>query len=115
MKGLPKIAVRWPLGRWERAPWTEEDKEVIRFRVTHAARHGYNFYDKLFACMNSDIYDADLMFKCQNARKTCDRFGLTHCLIAYDRLAVNGFDDPERGLFEQGLALLLPKLPGRYR
>lgn len=62
-----------------------------------------------------DAIDGLLMLRLQEARIACDRAGLLHCLIAYDGLAVDGFDDPHISLKEQGLALMIPKLPERYR
>lgn len=62
-----------------------------------------------------DAREALLMRRLQEARVACDRAGVLHCLIAYDGLAVDGFDDPDISLAEQGLALRLPKLPDRYR
>lgn len=65
--------------------------------------------------MTPDQREAKLFLRLREARIACDNAGVLHCLIAYEGLAVPGFDDPESGLFEQGLALLLPKLPARYR
>ena len=62
-----------------------------------------------------DSRDAKLMLRLREARMACDAAGADHCLIAYYGLWVPAFDDPDRSLMEQGLGLLLPKLPGRYR
>lgn len=62
-----------------------------------------------------DARDASVMLRLQEARAACDRAGLQGCLIAYEGLFVEGFDDPELSLRDQGLALMIPKLPERYR
>ncbi len=62
-----------------------------------------------------DAREALLMYRLQESRVACDRAGVTHCLIAYEGLYVDGFDDPDLSLSEQGLALMIPKLPDRYR
>lgn len=99
----------------EPARYTDEDWRIMQAAtIRWFSRHGPD-------CKLAQIYvpadraDAALMYTCQDARAACDRAGVLHCLIPWDRLVVEGFDDPDIGVFEQGLAVLLPKLPDRYR
>jgi hypothetical protein len=60
-------------------PWTDEDKAVIAFRLTHAARHGFNFYDKLPTYLDADKRDAELMSWAQcEGRWIRTEYGVSH-------------------------------------
>jgi hypothetical protein len=62
-----------------------------------------------------DRRDGDLMFALQEARESCDRQGVLHCILAGRHTALEGWDPDDRSLVDLGLEMRIPKLPARYR
>ena len=102
--------------RLEPALPTEEDFEVWLFlargRRQFMVFGSFGLIEKI---RQSDSRDADLMFDLQDARRTCDKHGVLHCILAGHHTALTGYDDPDISLVELGLAMRIPKLPERYR
>ncbi len=99
--------------RLEPAPYTEEDRDIW---ICVGLWPVFALNDALeMASAIGDRRDAELMFALREVRNLCDRQGVLHCILAGRHTALIEYDDPEIGLVELGLAMRIPKLPGRYR
>lgn len=95
------------------AQMTQEDWHVWHWRYIN-----WNDMRRLMlidACEESDRRDAELMLDLRKSRQLCDREGVLHCILVGRETALPMWDDDSKTLMELGLAMLIPKLPGRYR
>lgn len=94
--------------RLEPAPLTHEDLEAWSY--CYGFVEGEAWDEHMIAARIADRRDAELMLVCRHARAACIWEGLQHCLVAWEGVAVPGFDDWNESLNEKGLAVLLPRL-----
>lgn len=95
--------------------YTIEDCDVWFFLRSRIQRYRPGYTKMRRIAREGDRRDADLMLSLKLARDVCDQQGVLHCILAGHHTALDGYEDPEVSLVELGLAMRIPKLPGRYR